>query len=72
MKPFLLMPFAKSSIWATIATFCQELAPVSGPLVDAIGQTARAIDRGYLRYRALEIKDEAVGGQDLPEWDDLG
>lgn len=65
------MPFAKTSIWATIATFCQELAPVSGPLVDAIGQTARAIDRGNRRYRALEIEDEAVGGQGLPEWENF-
>lgn len=36
------------NFWSTIATFCRELAPVSGPLLDSISQTAAAIERaGY-------------------------
>lgn len=36
------------NFWTTIATFCRELAPISGPLLDCIGQTAAAIERaGY-------------------------
>jgi hypothetical protein len=33
------------NFWSTIATFCRELAPVSGALLDCIGQTAAAIER---------------------------
>ena len=33
------------NFWNTIATFCREIAPVSGALLDSIGQTAAAIDR---------------------------
>jgi len=33
------------NFWSTIATFCRELAPVSGALLDSISQTAAAIDK---------------------------
>ncbi|MCP9796204.1 hypothetical protein [Cyanobium sp. Lug-B] len=33
------------NFWTTIAIFCRELAPISGPLLDCIGQTAAAIER---------------------------
>lgn len=51
-KPFsaqavriLPMTSYEPNFWTTIATFCRELAPVSGALLDSIGQTAAAIDR---------------------------
>ena len=31
--------------FATLATFCRELAPVASPLVDTLGETAAAIER---------------------------
>ncbi len=41
------------NIWTTIATFCRELAPISGALLDSIGQTAAAIDRAGFESRSL-------------------
>jgi hypothetical protein len=36
------------NFWTTIATYCRELAPISGQLLHSISQTAAAIDRaGY-------------------------
>ncbi len=40
------------NFWTTIATFCRELAPISGPLLDCIGQTAAAIDRAGSQSQA--------------------
>lgn len=42
------------SFWGTLACYASELAPVAGPLLDAIGQTASAIDRAELSSRCLE------------------
>ena len=44
------------SIWATIASYANEFAPVAGPLLAAIGQTAEAIDRAEQRNRCLEVE----------------
>jgi hypothetical protein len=41
------------NVWTTIATFCRELAPISGALLDSIGQTAAAIDRAGFESRSL-------------------
>ncbi len=41
------------SFWTTIATFCRELAPISGPLLDSIGQTAAAIERAKYESRTI-------------------
>jgi len=46
----------KESIWGTIASYAIELAPVAGPLLAAIGQTAEAIDRAEQRSRCLEAE----------------
>ena len=43
-----------NSFWGTLAGYANELAPVAGPLLDAIGQTANAIDRAEQRSRCLE------------------
>ena len=45
---------AEGSIWATIASYANELAPVLGPLLAAIGQTAEAIERVEQSNRCLE------------------
>jgi hypothetical protein len=41
------------NVWTTIATFCRELAPISGALLDSIGQTGAAIDRAGFDSRSL-------------------
>lgn len=43
--PILPMTSYEPNFWNTIATFCRELAPVSGALLDSISQTAAAINR---------------------------
>jgi hypothetical protein len=53
----------ESGIWSTIATYANELAPVAGPLLAAIGNTALAVDRAEHRNRCLEGQ---LAGQ---EWD---
>ena len=44
----------KRGIWSAIAAYSSELAHVAGPLLDAIGQTANAIERAERQNRALE------------------
>ena len=65
--------YTESGFWGTIATYASELAPVAGPLLDAIGQTAMAIDRAERRNRSLEAglrllesqcEDNNEGGHD--------
>jgi phytoene/squalene synthetase len=34
-----------SSFWRALSSYCDELAPVVGPLLSAIGATATAVDR---------------------------
>lgn len=40
--------------WSTISDFCTELAPVSGPLLSVLGETAAAIDRANNPPRQLK------------------
>lgn len=42
--------------WGTIATHTSELAPVEGPLLGTIGQTATAIDRAERRSCSPEAE----------------
>ena len=51
---------SSESLWSTIASYANELAPVAGPLLDAIGQTADAIDRAERQSRSLEAVWEEV------------
>jgi hypothetical protein len=51
---------SSDSFWSTIASYANELAPVAGPLLDAIGQTADAIDRADRQSRSLEAAWEEV------------
>ncbi len=41
-------------IWSTVAAYASELAHVAGPLLEAISQTANAIERAERQNRALE------------------
>lgn len=50
----------QGGFWSTIAAYTSELAPVAGPLLDAIGQTATAIDRAERQTRALEAAWEEL------------
>jgi hypothetical protein len=42
-----------ASFWTSLATYCQELAPVAGPLLGAVGDTASAVDRAGRSTKAL-------------------
>ena len=33
------------NFWTSLASYCQELAPVAGPLLSAVSETAAAVDR---------------------------
>jgi hypothetical protein len=58
-----LAPSPSSSFWGSIAAYARELAPVAGPLLEAIGQTAGAIERVEQSNRCLEaaLADENDG-----------
>ena len=47
---------AEGSIWGTFASYANELAPVAGPLLAAIGQAAEAIDRAEQRNRCIDAE----------------
>lgn len=64
--PILPMKSYESNFWATIATFCREMAPISGALLESIGQTAAAIDRAGNQSRALRAEVDSKGPQVLP------
>jgi hypothetical protein len=51
---------SSGTFWGTIASYATEIAPVAGPLLDAIGQTANAIDRAELQSKSLEASWEEV------------
>ena len=55
----------------TIATYCRELAPISSPLLDCIGQTAAAIERAGYESRSLKPgKDTCCPPLLAPEHDE--
>jgi hypothetical protein len=48
-------PFeAEGCIWSTLGAYAKALAPVTGPLLEAIGEVADAIERVGRQNRALE------------------
>jgi hypothetical protein len=42
-----------TSFWTTLANYCNELAPVTGPLLSTIGATASALERAADGSRSL-------------------
>ena len=47
-------------IWSIVAAYSSELAHVAGPLLEAISQTAKAIERAERQNRALEAAWEEL------------
>ena len=48
------------SFWTALATYCQELAPVAGPLLSAVGDTADAVDRAGRPSKTLRTQTRAL------------
>lgn len=49
-----------ASFWTSLATYCQELAPVAGPLLGAVGETAAAVDRAGRSTAALNRSSDQL------------
>jgi hypothetical protein len=49
-----------SSFWTALASYCQELAPVAGPLLSAVGDTAEAVDRAGRSSSALRASSRSL------------
>jgi len=45
----------QGEFWASLASYASELAQVSGPLLEAIAQTASAIDRAQRGSSTIEV-----------------
>lgn len=48
------------SFWTTLSAYCNELAPVSGPLLSTIGETADAITRATHRAASLSASSATL------------
>lgn len=56
-----ITPTASTSFWGTVSSYASELAPVAGPLLNAIGDTAGAMGRAMQRNcYAQAAMDEEV------------
>jgi hypothetical protein len=60
------MTSCEPNFWSTIATFCRELAPVSGALLDSISETAAAIERAGFESQSTRKHLEASQVPMLP------
>jgi aspartate/glutamate racemase len=49
-----------TSFWTTLSAYCNELAPVVGPLLSTIGNTADAITRASTRTTALIASSDTM------------
>lgn len=49
-----------SSFWSSLATYCEELAPVAGPLLGAVGATADAVERANTQTKALGSRSRTL------------
>jgi hypothetical protein len=55
------------SFWTALATYCQELAPVAGPLLSAVGDTADAVDRAGRSSSALRASSRSLSAELLDD-----
>ena len=55
------------SFWTALATYCQELAPVAGPLLSAVGDTANAVDRAGRSSSALRASSRSLSAELLDD-----
>jgi hypothetical protein len=60
-----------SSFWNQLATYCQELAPVAGPLLGAVGDTASAVERAGRQTRSLQASSRTLAADLLATEDDF-
>lgn len=51
---------AEGLIWSTLGAYAKALAPVTGPLLEAIGEVADAIDRAGRQSRPFEPRWEQL------------
>ena len=58
----------EGGFWTTLATYATELAPVAAPLLEAIGLTAKAIERADRKNRSLEVETRWLEG----DWEEEG
>ena len=58
------MPDHQDKLWNSIAHYCNELAPVVGPLLAAVGATASALERASSPSRtALNVSHAAISAE---------
>lgn len=55
------------SFWTALSTYCQELAPVAGPLLSAVGDTADAVDRAGRSSSALRTSSRSLSAELLDD-----
>ena len=55
------------SFWTALSTYCQELAPVAGPLLSAVGDTAEAVDRAGRSSSALRASSRSLSAELLDD-----
>jgi hypothetical protein len=60
-----------SSFWTSLASYCNELAPVAGPLLGAIGETASAVDRAGRQTQSLRASSRTLEADLLATEDDF-
>jgi hypothetical protein len=48
------------SFWSSVSTYCEELAPVAGPLLAAVGATADAIERADKQTKSLNASTRTL------------
>lgn len=51
------------NFWSHLASYCQELAPVAGPLLSAVGDTAEAVDRAGRQTKSLRASSQSLSAQ---------
>ena len=51
------------SFWTALASYCQELAPVAGPLLSAVGDTADAVERAGRQTKSLRASSRALSAE---------
>jgi len=54
------------SFWTTLSAYASELAPVAGPLLTAVSETASAIDRAGNQSQTLTIRADRLEQELLP------
>lgn len=59
-----------TSFWNQLASYCHELAPVAGPLLGAVGDTAEAVERARRPTQALRTASRTLEADLLATDDD--